>query len=342
LSSTVGPFSGSTESDPGIIPIPTLGLVYHLEDSKWTVGLGVFGVGGLGVNYPASTTNPILAPPAAGGLGALYSKYELLELTPVISCQITDHLSIGVGPIVSVAQLQADPAFFDVPNTVAPLTYPSATHGRETWGLGVQAGIFFSTDSAWHFGASVKSPQWQENFTWNAMTAAGTPRTVVFRLDFPLIASVGVAYSGIERLLLAADVRYIDYHNTDGYRTTGFDATAKLMGLGWSSVVAAAAGAQFQATEKLALRVGYTYNMNPIDPANSMYNVLSPTVMQHTVATGGSYRLTDHWLVSAAFAYALPNAIQGPIITPAGPIPGSSVRNEASGFLAIFGSTVRF
>src|SRR5262249_40949568 len=152
LSSTVGPFSGSTSSDPGIFPIPTLGLVYHLDGTPWTVGIGVLGVGGQGVNYPASTTNPILAPPAAGGLGPLYSKLEVLELTPVVSCQLTQRLSFGIGLTCSVEQLYVDPAVFSSPSTIVPLTYPAATHGRDVWGLGFQAGLYYSTDNAWHFG----------------------------------------------------------------------------------------------------------------------------------------------------------------------------------------------
>ena len=57
-----------------------------------------------------------------------------------------------------------------------------------------------------------------------------------------MVISVGSAYSGFERWLLAADLRYVDYGNTEGLRQSGFDSSGALRGLGWRSIWALALG----------------------------------------------------------------------------------------------------
>src|SRR4051812_40321500 len=85
-------FAGATNSDSGVFPLPTIGLVYRGVESPWTVGVGVLTVGGFGVNYPASTTNPILqAPPLQGlGVGPLNSQLYVTQLVPTAAYQLND------------------------------------------------------------------------------------------------------------------------------------------------------------------------------------------------------------------------------------------------------------
>ena len=66
---------------------------------------------------------------------------------------------------------------------------------RLYWGFGVQAGIYYQTENGWHFGGSIKSPQWFETFQFNSSDELGQPHTVKFRFDYPLMASLGVGWS---------------------------------------------------------------------------------------------------------------------------------------------------
>ena len=94
------PLADSTRGDPGVFPLPSFGFSYHPDDSPLTFGVGVFGVGGFGSNYPASLTNPILTPqpPNGFGLGATSSQLLILQVAPAVAYQITDHLSVAIGP----------------------------------------------------------------------------------------------------------------------------------------------------------------------------------------------------------------------------------------------------
>lgn len=341
-SSVLGLGAGSTGSQSGVYPLPSIGLVYTPCDSRLTYGFGAFPVAGFGVNYPASLTNPILTPqpPNGGGLGALYSKFQVLQLAPTLAYRVTDRLSIGGGPTLDLASLDADPLFVTSANTNT--SYPPGTHGRTTWGAGFQAGAYYTMDGGWRVGASFKSPQWFENYQWNTFDQFGRPRKASFHVDLPMIPSVGIAYSGIDRLLLAADFRYVDFRNTPGVSQSGFDANGAARGLGWTNAFAMALGAQYQLTDCLALRVGYTYNTNQIPDSQTTVNVESPVILQHTVSIGATYRVTDSLSLSLAYAHGFENSIQGPLLTPGGAVPGATVRTSAVLDTILFGASVSF
>jgi long-chain fatty acid transport protein len=340
--------AGTTRSDNGVFLLPTVGLVYQPEDSPVVYGLGLFSAGGFAVNYGGSAlnaaANPILSPPLAkGGLGVgpVEADLQVFQLVPTVAFRLTDRLSVGIGPSLSFAHLTSDPAFLDAAN--ADGTYASATNGRLEAGGGVQAGIYYAAENCWHFGASIKSPQWFETFRYNSTDDLGQPRTVQFHINYPMIASIGTAYTGFERWTMALDLRYIDYQNTQGFEDTGYDPkTLAVRGLGWDSVFAVAAGVQYQLTPCVSVRLGYTYNTNPISDNNTIYNVASPLILEHTVYFGASYNVTEKFVLSVAYAHGFENSVQGPYQTPLGTIPGASVQDTLSADTFLFGATIKF
>jgi len=333
---------GDTESHAGWFAIPTFGFVYRPEGSCLTYGLGIYGVAGFGTNYRQDNSNPILnAPPPNGiGLGSLFSQYQVLQVAPTVAYQVTDHLSIGLAPTFDLAELSVDPAFFATPNADGSL--PSTTHQRTNWGIGCQLGVYYTTDCCWNFGATIKSPQWFNDYRWNATDEVGGHRQVSFDLDLPMIISLGSSYTGMECWVFAADFRYYDYRNTDGFRTAEFDGNGAVTGLGWDSIFCVALGAQYQWSENVSFRIGYVFNENPIDDGNTSFNVVSPLTIQHTLSVGASYDITDDCVLSLAYLHGFENSIEGPIVTAAGAIPGSSVKSTTYVDTLMFGLTVKF
>jgi long-chain fatty acid transport protein len=338
---------GSDHSDGGAFPLPTVGLVYRPEQCDWTYGLGLFAVGGFAVNYPASTVNPILTaqPPNGIGFGSLSTQFEVLQLDPTLSYQLTKNLSIGFAPTLNLAGLFLDPGVLAAPddaNGNGFPTYPAATHSRITWGLGAQAGVYYTTDAGLNFGASLKSPQWFESFRYNAVDELGRPRSLKFRFDYPMIASIGAAYTGLECVVIDLDLRYIDYHDTKGFTANGLDAAGALRGLGWDSTVVVALGVQYQPLDCLTIRAGYTYNMNPIPDDQTMFNVASPTITEHMVALGATYHVTDKFSFSAAYGHGFAHEIHGPYVGAARPIAGTAIDSKVSLDFVTLGARVMF
>ncbi|MCI0684274.1 MAG: outer membrane protein transport protein [Gemmataceae bacterium] len=340
-------FSDTSHSDTGTMIVPNVGVAYRLADSNLTLGLGVISAAGFGVNYPASFTNPVLTPPGPIGLGLgnVYSNLQVYQIVPSISLQVNERLSIGVSPIVSLANLRLNPLIFAAPddaNGDTFFTYREATHNHNQWGGGFQVGVFWQGPACWNFGVSFKSPQWFETFRFNTVDELGLPREDTIRFDLPWIASVGVAYTGLERWTFAGDVRYIDYRNAEGFDASGFAPDGSVRGIGWDSQVVVTGGMQYQVSDRLSVRMGYSYNNNPQDSSVALFNVGAPTILEHTIGTGASWSLSECLVVSFAYLYAFENEVEGPLVFPGGAAPGTVVRSRVSADAFVLGMTVKY
>jgi long-chain fatty acid transport protein len=338
--------AGSTNSDTGAFPLPTIGLAYLPEDSSFSFGLGIFALAGFGVDYAGSATNfPLTAPPPVGiGFGPVFSEFQALQIHPAVACELTDRLSIGAGPTLNLATLKVKPGIFAPPddaNGDGFSTFPQATNSETTWGAGFTVGVYYHAES-WAVGASFKSPQWFDTFRFNSTDELGHPRKLEANIDLPMIVSIGSAYTGLERWVFALDGRYIDYRNARFTGDSGFTADGAVRGLGWKSIFAVAAGAQFQLTKSVSLRAGYSWNDNPVPDSQSFINTVAPVIVEHTAYAGASWKVTEDFALSVAYAHGFENSIDGPLVGALGQVPGTSVKNTTSADLVVFGVSVKF
>ena len=318
---------GEARSDSGVVAGLATGFSFRLtDDSPLTLGLGIFGLVGGGVNFGGSYQVPILTPrrpPRFVGVGPIFANLSLLSINPIASLRLSDRLSIGAGPMITVGQPSFNPAFF-APGPTGPLglpTFPAGTNARPYWGAGFQVGLLYELNDHWNFGFSYKSPIWQERWNFNATYPLGrAPRQIGVSASLPEILSWGVAYKGLPRTLIALDLRYIDYANTSLFGTSVING-----GLGWQSVFAVALGTQYKATDRLTIRAGYLYNTNPIHQEATLFNVQAPGIITNTLSLGASYDLTEDVTFSMSWVHGFRNAIEGPVLQ----LPHSTVRLDA-------------
>ncbi|HVL13672.1 MAG TPA: outer membrane protein transport protein [Gemmata sp.] len=305
--------AGRTRSDSGTGLASDLGIVYQPDDSRMTFGMGLFTLGGGGVNYPGDTGNPLLSGIGALGnvQGPIYANMTLMQLAPTAAMKVTDRLVVGFGPTVSVALAGFDPAYFSPPddsNGDGVGTWATATHTRPYWGGGFRAGLVYSVTDRIDVGFGYTSPQWFETWQSHARTELGQPRTLNLNVTLPAIYSWGVGFRPTDRLLLAVDMRYIDYKNADLFGTPLVEG-----GLGWDSIFAVAVGSRYQLTDRVALSAGYVYNDNPIPSIGTLFNVQAPAITQHTVSVGSTLNLTDAMALSLGYSYGFQNSLTGPV-----------------------------
>src|SRR5262249_19375111 len=129
----------------------------------------------------------------------------------------------------------------------------------------------------------------------------------------PAIYSWGVAYKGVEGLLVDVDLRYFDYADA-----ALFGQSIRDGGLGWRSVFAVATGAKYVLTDRVTLLGGYLFNTNPIPVEGTLFNVQLPGIIQHTLSIGASLKLTDDITFTAAWVHGFRNSIQGNIVQESG------------------------
>lgn len=338
--------SGETKSDSGTFAVPSIGLVYQPEGARWTAGLGLFAVGGFGANFPGDPANPILTqpPPAGVGGGPVYTDFQVLQIVPTAAVWLTDRTAVGFSPVVNLANLSAVPAILSPPddaNGDGFPTFPAVLRRRSIYGGGFHLGVYHTRDT-WAVGASFKSKQWFESFFFNSSDELGRPVRLRQRLEYPMIASVGAAYTGFERWVLAADVRYLNYADAAGFARSGFGPDGRLQGLGWDDIVAVAVGAQYKLTDAAAVRLGYVYQSNPIPSEQAVFNVGSSLTSEHSVYIGAGYRLTDALSLDLCYGHLFPNSVTGRFRTPQGPVPGTAVSIRSGADFLVFGATVRF
>lgn len=345
VSSTLGSESGNTKSDSGWGAVPSIALSWRsTPESPITYGFGLFGVAGYTLNYPADNENPVLTShlPPGGLFGNLFADVSFLQMAPSVSLQVTDQLSVAAGPTVMAGRLISSPFAFTTPNSNG--TYPVGSGTQFAWGLGFQVGAFWKGNNGVNFGACYKSPNWFQDFKFNGVDSGdGSPRSFNFQFDYPAIVCLGTSYTGFERWLLACDVKYFDWSNSDTFGdTAAFSGAGELTGLGWQSVWAVGVGTQYEITESVALRAGYQYSQNPVRDSVAGFNVGAPLLLQHAINVGGTYKLTENFGLNAVYYYAPPSEVSGLIQTPAGPADPSNVNYRVSAHAVSFGATVTF
>jgi len=331
---------GTTTGEPGVVPLPSIGLVTMSEDSPFTFGLGIMSIAGFLANYPGSLANPLLSNLPPLGLGPVSSRAEVLQLAPTVATRLTDRWSVGFAPTIDMARVAAEPLFLVRPN--ADGSFPPGNGTRFHWGGGFQLGVLYDTQSGWLFGACLKSRQWFERFRFHSEDELGQPRVVAIEADYPWIVSLGVSYTPHEGTLIAADFRYFDYKNADTFGNSGFTPAGAVAGLGWDSLGSLSLGLHQHLTDKLALQVGYAFSGTPIEPENASFNIASPLTPEHVFSIGLSHRMSDAWTAHLTYLHFFENTVEGPILTPFGPIPGSLVRHTGSFDVLSTGFTVDF
>jgi long-chain fatty acid transport protein len=330
---------GTARSDSGVPTNLAVGASWKLvPDSPLTMGILINGVVGGNVNYAGSFTTPTLGPrrpPSFFGLGPVYANTALLSIKPMAAYRLGDRISVAAAPVITTGTVQFNPAFFapGPPDQFGVPTFPPATNSRPFWGGGFELGVMVELDDAWSLGFSYKSPVWQEKWSYNSYDPDLSPRTIGVQAEVPAIYSWGVAYRGVERLLVDVDLRYFDYRNAALWG----DSIAS-GGLAWKSIFAVAVGGQYELTERLTLRGGYLFNENPIDAATTLFNIQAPGFIQHTLSLGATLRLNENILFTAGWVHGFRNAVEGPVAQ----VPNSVARMDAQVDSILAGLTIQY
>ncbi|HEX6203540.1 MAG TPA: outer membrane protein transport protein, partial [Thermoanaerobaculia bacterium] len=291
-------------------------------------------------------TNPIRAPQPQG-FGAVYSSYRYIKLPLAAAWQVTPELALGVALNGGWSSLSATPFGAAAPDCSGPTTcfFPSVPEDS-AFGYGLQAGLYWTPTPTWGFGLSYSTEQEFEEFEWHTTRANpgrpdfGTARTVEFQLNVPQTLSAGIGFTPSERLSVGLDARWIDYEGTEGF-AGGFDpATGAVRGLGWDDIVVWAVGAEYRVGPSLALRGGWNRSESAVTPESAFANVASPAMFEDHLTLGLGVRLYDQLELNLAAYRAFENEVRGQFLSPAGPVPGTSVVNRMSVDSAVL--TLRF
>lgn len=346
IESKAGPASGSTASTSAFVPIPAFGWSRELRKDELTIGVAGLGIGGFGVDYHTDASNPVLAP-RPFGFGAIYSNFSLMKIIPALAYRPTDNLRVGVALNVDWASLAVDPMPIAAP-AVDPgpdgiwqtaddrAYYSRATDAAGAFGVGAQLGLQLAVTPQLSLGAAYTTPQVFQAFKFDAvyenpnLPSYNTPRSIAFNMDVPAVYAAGLSFAPSSTFNVGVDTKYLTYHNTRGFKDQGFAPDGSVKGFGWQNIWTVSGGLQFRPVSQVALRAGYNYSGNPIPNSLSMFNAAAPAVVQHHATFGAGYMFTNGFGVDVAYYHAFTHSITGPFQSPAGAMPGTSVKSSLS------------
>lgn len=347
--------SGTTKDARGTSLMPSISMLFGKEGSKHTFGVSAFGISGFGVTFPEEqnnplspgfnptlSSNPINYPQQAGGFGRLQSDYMLMQVGFTYAYQLSDNFSIGIQPTFNYAGLELIPNPTSSPGLAG---YPKSDQASAI-GYGAQMGVFYDSRSGLKLGASYKSPQYFNDFEFkNTYLDNSTALSNTFRMDYPSIISVGTGYSkGV--IDLALDYRYVTYSSTEGFETKGWTPTGSVNGFGWKDMSIVSFGMQYKGVKRLPLRVGYTYNTNPIDNELTFFSSPATAVIKNAFQLGMGYEFSDRVTINGVYHYGTSGgSTEGQLLNPMlvafdnpyGAIPGSSVSYKMTTSMIMLG-----
>ena len=302
--------NGTTKGESGVTPVPNMAFVWSTSPrSPFTYGIGMAAVGGASSLYPQDGGNLMLSQHGRS------ATVIVLQVTPTVSAQLTERLSVGVAPIIDLASLNINP--MSLGRSLNPDTSLTTYGTRYVWGGGFQIGGLYDFQNHFKAGFMFKSPIWAEKLYFTGIDGTTTTRQdATFQLNLPMTLSAGISYDGFRDTIVGMDVRYLDYANAAGLDQGLSGTTVK--GLDWDSVFSINLGLERKINHRLKGRLGYCWNENPIPDRSSALCISAPMITQHVFSCGFGYSFAKNLELSAAYCHAFEAKVSGTTHTAAG------------------------
>lgn len=277
---------------------------YSLENG-YTLGIGVYNPYGLGSEWDQNWVGKALA---------VETQLKTFYINPTVGYKISDDLSIGVGLIYIISDVQMTRKITAVPGVPVPTNVLSDLTGDGN-SFSFNAGILYKPMDYLSIGLSYRHSAKVEydgevNFSnlsvgippVDAALAAGFKTSKgKANITMPSDFRVGISYTPITDLTINADFMYVGWSSYDILEAK-FDNTAYNMKVSknWESTGGFKIGGEYRISN-LALRAGYVFDGSPI-PTSTMDPSL-PGANRHEFTLGLGYQISSIIRFDAAYQF---------------------------------------
>lgn len=305
-----GSVGAEQESDSDFFVIPTVSLASKVNDNFYW-GIGMWGTGGLGVDYRDVTENTF----------SMVTALQTMQFGVPLA-YTNSGFSVGVTPIVQYSALDiqyTQPAAFIVPGDNGEI----GTGVAQDVAVGVNFGLAYETDGL-TLGAVYKSEiKFDTKDVMNtALDGFGVGPsnpigTTIDEMATPAEYGVGVSYTTSGHTI-ALDYKNINWEDAEGYKD-----------FGWEDQDVIAIGYEY-ATDGWAVRMGYQYAESAVQdnsgkglaidnahagnlpiPGASLTNTFNllgfPGTQESHITLGGTYAFNETLSIDLAAVYGLEN-----------------------------------
>jgi long-chain fatty acid transport protein len=311
------------ESDRDFFLIPSFGYNWVLDNGS-TVGVSVYGNGGMNTDYPASST-----PFGAGTFGSGDTGISLAQLFTNVSFtkKVKEKHAIGASVIVAMQRFYAKgldnfAAFSVDPNNM------TGNRRSDSYGAGLKLGYQGEVAEGFRVGVSYQSKISMGEFDeYKGLFAEGGD------FDIPSTYNVGVSYDVTDTSIFIADIQRINFTDVasisnpvnNGFtqcipapfspsgsaQGAGCLGGSNGMGFGWEDMTIYKIGYQFDVGDN-TFRVGYSHTDQPIPESETLFNVLAPAVIEDHFTAGMTMHIAENQELDFAAMYAPSSSVKGP------------------------------
>lgn len=281
-------------SDSNLYLIPS-GAMAIKVDEQLTVGLGMAGLSGMGVDFADIM-------PAAPGNQAVVTTKQFYKIAPGFSYKASEQLSLGAALNIDYQSLALYTAQIAMPQ-------------NQVYGYGATLGLTYKFSERLQMGASYISEQRMNAFKWNVVSDGDDPTalpggTYKMTMNAPQMMQLGLAFTPQEGLLIEADIKRIAF--SDVLDTVDIETPSggtMPMNFGWDDQTVYAIGVQKQLNEKTTVRAGYNYGKSPIGSEDVASNYGSLAVTEQHFSLGMTRKLGEKMSASMSYVRAMNNEV---------------------------------
>jgi long-chain fatty acid transport protein len=322
MSRTFGPMTlHKAKSEEERFWIPEFGINQSIN-SNLSMGLTIYGNGGMNTTYPSQPALCVFGSSqmtpgsnAMCGQGRLGVNLEQLIVAPTVAYQLDAQHAVGLSPLLVYQTFKAYGLQAFSPMTPSQSPQYLSDQGKDSSsGLGVRLGYLGRLNDMVSLGASYSPKINMSKFSaYKELFAEGGD------FDIPANYTLGLALKATPALTIALDYQNIQY---SGVRSIGNSSANTAMGLGtlgsaqgsgfgWQDVGVVKLGVQWQASDAMTVRAGYSQGDNPIRAQDVSFNILAPGVIEKHVTLGVTMKLDAKSEVSGSYMHALSNSVTG-------------------------------
>ena len=288
----------------------------RMVDNALSLGVSVYGNGGLNTDYPQGNFNcgggPANMLCGSGKLGV-----DLLQLivAPTVAYKVNAQHSVGASVLLGYQRFKAEglqafdnapgfPPFTSAPGHVTNNGYDSST------GAGLRLGWQGRISDALTLGASYSTKLSMSRFEKYSGLFAQQGK-----FDIPANYSLGVAFTPNAQWTFAADFVRIAYSKVAAVGNLS-SAQAPLgadngPGFGWRDVNVTKVGVAYRGLPGVTLRAGWNHGTNPIQSSAITFNILAPGVVQDHATLGFTADLGNGGEITGALMVAPRKSVAG-------------------------------
>lgn len=276
------------ESDSNLYMMPTGAVAFRVND-KLTLGMGLGGLSGMGVDFSDIAAGAPTTP--------FVTTKQFFKVAPGFAYRVNDRLSVGATLNLNYQSLALYNAGFSLPQ-------------NQVFGWGVTAGAIWKMNKQMQLGVAWSSKQRMSDFEWN--TTAGR---ISMQMDAPQTLAFGLAWRPAPGLLVEGDIKKIWFSDVLGSipvdRPAGYvGPIPAAMNFGWSDQTVYALAVQKDIGDKMQVRAGFNYGKSPIGPEDVNNNIGSLAVVEKHLTLGLSRKFSSKVTGSVSYVHAFKNSVR--------------------------------